>query len=548
MPTSDVAATIANRARPHGARLTVLAVALLLIAHAVLAWLAGPSGIETGGDDARYLLLGQALRHFSYVDYWQLGWPAHSLYPPVYPLLLALWSLVAGSGFDAQIVLSILLSVASLGAAYLLASRYLDPRIALVALAALAFNPALVARAGTVASEMPYALWSVLALLALLGPPTTRSAVLAVAFALLAALTRTAGATLVAALALALLLQRRYRSVLWTGVAAAPTLGAWLLWTLIAPGKFVGVSYVADALTTVQRHQGAGLVATLARRLVANGTGYAVSVINTILPYPNIPGTRIDNWVWLLLASAGLAGGMVAAWRRWQPVVLYLLLYAALLLVWPWRMDRFLEPVALLCIPLWLYGLWTIARTARLFRALPVALALCGVVVATGAWYSAGMVKTRLDCGRAPAPPGPNRCLYPAEQDWMAAVRWVRDSTPTDAVVLTAKSGPFYYYAHRETLSFAAATALPPGRLVEYVFGQGGRYIVLTTVTLTERARLAERVAASCRALAVAAEFSPQAYVLRLRDARDVAGPNACAAVAAYQRSVADSAISRRWQ
>lgn len=548
MTIPDVPIGATPRERPSGARAAMAAVAALLAAHAVLAWLARPAGIETGGDDARYLLLGQALRHLTYVEYWHLGWPVHSLYPPGYPLLLAGWSLVAGNGFDAQIVLSILLSVASLGAAYLLVSRHLDPRIALVALAALACNPVLIARAGTVATEMPYALWSVLAVLALLAPPTTRNLVLAVACAIAAALTRTAGVTLLGAVVLTLLLQRRYRAAVWTALASALTLGPWLVWTVIAPEKFIGGSYVADALGAVQRHGGTGLLGTLAGRLAQNGMGYAVSVINTTLPYPNIPGTRIDNWVWLLLACTGVATGLVAARQRWRPVILYLLLYAALLLIWPWPVNRFLEPVTALAVPLWLYGLWSLTRTIRISGGLAVVLSLGVIVAATGAWDSGGLAVARHRCGREPAPPGPNGCLYPAQQDFMAAVRWLRDSTPPNSVVLTDKEGDFYYYAYRRTMQFKAATALPPGRLADYMAHRGGTYIVLTTVTLSERTRLAELVAASCHDLAVAAEVGPQAYVLRLRGARDSAGPDACAAVAAYQRALADSAVSRRWQ
>jgi hypothetical protein len=548
MQTSNETDLVEARARPYGSRTVLVAVALLLAAHALLAWLGRPPGIVTGGDDARYLFLGQALRHFRYVEYWHVGWPIHSLYPPGYPLLLGLWSFVAGSGFDAQVLLGIGLSVGSLWAVYLLTERHLEPALALAVVAALAFNPTLIARAGTIASEPPYELWSALALLALLGPRSNRNVALAAGFAIAAALTRTAGATLVAAVVFTLLLRRRFAGAAWTAAAAALLLGPWLAWTALAPEQHVGASYVADALSTVQRHEGAGLLGALVGRFVNNGLQYAVAFVNYTLPYPNVLAGRADSVAWLIIAVAGLGTGVVAAWRRWQPVIVYLVLYGALLLVWAWPVSRFLEPAALFAVPVWLYGLWSLAGLARIRRAVAVAGVGAAIVAATGAWTSVGLVATMQRCGREPAPPGPNRCLYPAQRDWLAAVRWMRDSTPADAAVLTEKAGDFYYYARRGTLQFNAAIAQPEAGFLDYVRRYGGRYIVLTSLTIGERSRLAGLLATSCRGLAVAAEVAPQAYVLRLRGPGDADGTDACAAVAAYQRAVADSVTSRRWR
>ena len=67
-----------------------------------------------------------------------------------------------------------------------------------------------------------------------------------------AALTRSASVTLVAALALLWVLRRQWRAFVALSVAAALTVGPWLVWTVVAPHKVAGRSYIAgcDAADT----------------------------------------------------------------------------------------------------------------------------------------------------------------------------------------------------------------------------------------------------------------------------------------------------------
>jgi hypothetical protein len=536
-----------SRGRATAVRLTV---ASLLLVHAALIWLTRPAGIATGGDDARYLLLGQALRHLRYVELWRVDQPIHSLYPPVYPALLGLWGLVAGGGFDAQIVLSVLLSVAALGTAYLIAARHFDRRIALAALAALAVSPSLIVRAGTVASEPAYMLLSLLALLVLSDRRGERWLVVGGTLVVAAGLTRTVGATLIAAVVLSLVLERRFAGAAGLTVAAGLTLGLWLLWSALAPDKFIGGSYVADALATVQQqprvHSSYAVV--LAGRLVHNASDYARIIVESVIPLPTVAGALPVNLLWLGVAGGGLAAGLVAAWRRCRVVALYLLVTAALLLAWPWAIARFLEPVTPLVVPLWLWGLWLLAGRLRPQWRFGVTAGAAVAVVATSLVASVQAVGRRERCGREIKPPGANACLWPAQQDFMAAIRWMRDSTPVGAVTLATKEGDFYYYARRPTVNFRAAINQRPAGFVDYVRGHGVQYVVLTTLTIDERRRLADRLAPNCGALDVAATVAPDAYVLRLKPAGDRSATNACAAVAEFQRAVADSGAGQRWR
>lgn len=526
-----------------------LAVGALLLVHAALIWLSRPAGITTGGDDARYLLLGQALRHLRYTELWRVDHPVHSLYPPGYPLLLAVWGLVAGGGFDAQIVLSAALSVAALLAAYLIVARHFDARVALASLAALAVSPALIARAGTVASEPAYMLLSLLALLVLLDRRGSRWLLAGGALVVAAALTRTVGATLIVAVVLALLIERRYAGAAGVALAAGLTLGLWLLWSVLAPDKVIGGSYVADALATVRQPRAhSSFLVVMAGRVLRNTFDYARMLVEGTIPLPTVAGRVAINLVWVAAVVAGLAAGLVEAWRRCRVVALYLLVSGALFVAWPWAIARFLEPLIPLLVPLWLWGLWLLTGRLRSGWRVSVVAAAALLVIATSAALSGRAAAASERCGHEVRPPDANACMWPAQQDFMAAIRWMRDSTPADAVALATKEGDFYYYARRPTLGFRAAIQERPATFLDYVRRRGASYVVLTTLTVEERRWLADRLAPNCASLDLAATVAPDAYVLRLKPQADASAANACAAVAEFQRAVADSGAGQRWR
>src|SRR6185436_3869563 len=219
-------------------RLLWTAVGLLLGLHAVLAWIGRMPGVLTGEDEAIYLLLARQLRHFTYKDVFLTGQPMHAMYPPGYPALLALWGFLVGQRFDELLLLSLACSVAALLLVFLMVRQLWSSTVALLVLAALAVNPFLVDRAGTLASEAPYMLLTMVALwCALRGD--RRNLILAGAAAVAAALTRSIGLTAVAALAAHWLWGRRYAAA-GAGVAAALVGAGWVVWSFTAPDKLVG--------------------------------------------------------------------------------------------------------------------------------------------------------------------------------------------------------------------------------------------------------------------------------------------------------------------
>jgi MFS family permease len=512
-------------------RLVLLGVVLAL--HAVLAWLAREPGILTGQDDAEYITLAKSLRQGGYHELFREDAPLHAQYPPGYPALLGVWGALFGDGFDALTALSVLLSAASLALAFGILRGAVGEDIALLTVLVLAVNPQLIGSAGAVMSEVPYLFLS-LALLALLAREERgRTAVVAtMALAIGAALTRTAGVTLVAALGLYWVLARRWRAAGALVVAAAVFLGGWILWTMLAPEQYVGASYIADFGASGLR----GEVRPLPLRPPGNLLWYGSRGVPWMLSVPSIAGTPIDNAAAVLLITVTLGAGLLVFARRWRAGLIYAFAYAGLLSVWVWRIDRFLVPVLFLIVGAMLAGAWALgARLGGRWPALlPAVLAV--VLAGSGGLRTLRVVAGRLPCD-SPDDLPPAACLSPDQASWVEAVRWARTHTGPDAVLLAAKSAPFWLYTGRKSVGYEPALAQSDTAFLPWLRERGARYILLGSLHFKEPLRLLPLVAANCSRLDVAAVFPPRTWLFSLLPDSATAGTRACDAVAAYREA-----------
>lgn len=518
------------------ARLADAGAALLLAVHALLIWLTRAPNLETTHDDARYLLLGRALRGLTYREIWRIDAPIHSVFPPGYPFVLGAVGSVTGDRFDGFIVVAILCSVAALGTVYLALRRLHSSALGLLALVALAANPLLVERAGVVSAEPLYMALSTVALvIGLREAPGRRALWLMGVLAIGAALTRVAGVTIVAALLVEWLLQRRWRPAAVLALVAGALVGGWLLWSARAPEQFAGESYFVDVGNTYRDQPPFAVV--MVRRLGNNLPIYLLQALPSALSVPAIAGAEWDNYLSLPVVAAGLVAGFVVAWRRWRVAALYLVTTGALLGLWAWTANRFLLPVTPLLVGLLLVGL--AALTARLGRWCLVLPACAAVVLATaGVTRTARAVRQAAPCPRgAPGIP-PSACLFPEQAEFFEAVAWVRDSVPDSALVLTAKNATMSYYtAGRRFAPFRAAFNLDSLALLGYLDSLRVSRIVLASVVATDLYRMAPLVERICGHLAVDRAIGQRTLVLRMRRRDEPAGAGACTAIGAWRHA-----------
>ncbi len=523
-------------------RLRAWLVAGLLLLHAWLGWLVRPPGIMTGQDDATYVLLGRELRHASYRATWEVGSPVHRLYPPGYPVLLGLAGAVSGDRIDALMAVGILASTGALLLVFLTAERLHSTGFALLCLAALAVNPSLVSTAGGIASEAPYTFFSVLALALLARPEPPRGILVAAGGAAIAAgLTRNAGVTLLAAIGIHWLIQRRFRALSLLTLAGVMTAGAWIAWSLSAPGPDIaGLSYRSDLTfvpAAVRASSGGSglLVSTLVHRVADNVPNYLGRMLPGLLPLPTIPGTTIDNLVDAAIACGALLMGFIPLLRRWRPAALYLLAYGALLALWPWSLPRFLVVLLPILVPVALAGAGSLAGRFSARPALVVTI-LAAVLALTGAIRTLDRIRATAGCRREWTPPDAT-CSSPDQASFFTATKFIRKRTPAEAVFVTAKRATLYYYATRRSMPLAAALAAGQDRLDSAMRAYGARYILLGSLYVAEPNQLQRILTARCAGLRVVAAFPPRTFLFAVADSGDAGAPDACGALADYRRA-----------
>lgn len=464
-----------------------------------------------GGDNAGYLILGEALRGGDgYRDLYLPGSPLHAKYPPLLPALLA----VLGSFGGVQVAKVAMLVLTSLSVWVVthFGRRWVGTAPALVAGAVLALNPTLLEYGHYVLSEAPFVLLVLLALWAS-QRDDGRGAALAMAAAVGAFATRSAGMTILAAVPLAWLVARRYRRAAIGAAVAIVTLvlwGAYQRWA--APSQ---PSYLAELLLVDPYDPGAGRVgiAGLVARAAANLWAY----VGRVIPQTAV-GTGAQGGVLLALFGIALTGLALAGWarrardERLGAPELFVLLYGGLIAVWPsvWTDRRFLLPLLPLLV---LLAASFLARLGDRWRR----WAPIGVVVAIGVpsmLWLAERAPIRLECAASYRAGRP--CDPPANASFYAAARWAAENTPEGTIIANRKPRLFWWYARRQGDLYPYST--DPSAVMQGLERMGADYVVVDQISGTTGRYLVPAIQAFQTRFEPAYQGgTPSTFILRLR-------------------------------
>ncbi len=543
-PLSDATASTTSEgplaATPSTRTVSVLGWVLLLL-FAALSWILRAPAMLTRQDDARYLGLARALRMGTYRDIMWPGAPWHHMYPPGFPAILAIWTTLFGERFDGLIVLQIALSTAALAFTFLFLRRVVSRRVSILSAAMLALSPLFILRAGLVGSENALARCICVAVWASVSMPRGRAqTALLITMAVVAPLMRSVGVALTAALAMHWLLDRRYRDLSVLLVVAAIAIGGVTIWTFSDPNPLPGSSYAGD-IALVGHHgerASSNVLARIGRRAVYNIAAYLTTSVPLLLSMPRFNATTVLDVVGSTLFSLALIIGLFRWGKSNRLASLTFVATAAILAMWPYQDTRFLIPVVPLLIPLVLIGLDGIVRYGFRPTASSVVLTACaGVLVVTALAADVKSLRKASGCKRGESMPG-SPCLSPDQDSFFRASRFVRDSLPRDARILSAKSEPLYFYSGHITVPTALTLSLDSTTFWSELERDGAAYILLGALHSSEVRMLAPRLQAHCSALDVVATFPPHTYLLQIV-AQPVQPGRACAAIADYRRTAA---------
>jgi 4-amino-4-deoxy-L-arabinose transferase-like glycosyltransferase len=433
----------------------------ILAMHGLLAFLLFNPQPFTGGDNAHYMILAESIgTGQGYRDLHVVGAPVHAKYPPLYPVVLA-GAQSLGGGIASFKTLSAVFTTASLAFLFLLGRRRLGRKSALLVTAVAALNPVVLQYSHWVLSEALFVLLVLAAMWAFEREDDDwRWVGLAIAAAVLAYLTRTAGLALLLALLVSLGWQKRWVRLGATGLVTVSVIGAWSRWvaTAVASGA---QGYGVDFLRIDPYAADQGLIGPgqLLRRMLVNAWMYATTVLPETLG-GDVPGTASAVNAFASIVAMVVVGTALMGWwrgiRHGRVLELFALFYTGLILAWPpmWTDARFLLPllpVLLLLSVDGIVGAFALANRKPQAWVIPLfAASLMLLSLPANVQWVSATVACHEDFRRGDE----LACYNPLWRSFVVSALWVRDETPADAVVVSRKPRMFFYFARRQTAPF----------------------------------------------------------------------------------------------
>ena len=448
--------------------------------HFVLGLLVFEPTLFPGGDNAGYLILGDALRSGEgYRDLYLPDTPLHTRYPPLLPALLAVLGWIGGVGVAK--VTMLLFTAATVWATAHFGRRWVGVGPGLAAAGVLAVNPTLLEYGHYILSEAPFTLL-VVAALWLSIRPGRRSAAWAMLAATAAFATRTAGMTVLFALPLAWLLGGQRRRAAWSGAVAAGVLGAWALYQRLAsegPGYLAELRLVNPYVPEVGTVSLAGLVT----RAADNCWTYLSQVLPDVFLGTG-SGSGAGFALGVLVATAALAGWVIHSRQAVRGPEAFLLLYAALIALWPsvWTDRRFLLPLVPVVLLLAFAAIQELPPPSRRW----LTWAATALLATLGSVWVIREAPARLACAASYGEGRP--CHRPEYESFYAAARWAGANTHPDAIIANRKPRLFFWHARRRGDVYPFS--FDPEIVMDGLDGMGADYVVVDWLSLVADAYL----------------------------------------------------------
>ena len=509
-------------------RLQYLFATMGILIFFTLGWRGRLPVMIVGGDELTYVSISRSLESGTYREVYSASAPRHVKYPPGYPAWLLAVRKVGGESHDLVRALNLAFVAVAILSTWLIVRKVAGPGPALAAGFVLVFNPSLLGVGATLLSEAPYLglTGAALAVSALGAPSSRRSALVAILLAMAAFLTRTAGITVVLAIGLWLVQRRRRRELLAYGVACLVVVGGWFAYTQFVPGPDAGQSYGTD-LAEADR-PGRPDAPSRVELTYQNTLWYATSGLPSALALPTLPGTWVDNALWLAALVVLVGAGIMKLSRASPAVAWYLLLSGALLAAWPWRQDRLLLPIVPFVVAAMLIGADYLAQSLP-SRTRAVILGTLTVLMGVGAIRGArdrDAAAATCDRSRPYESPG---CYDDHSRSLAAAAHYLRSTASAKAIVLTGSGTAVNFLSGLSTEPPSIVRDFSPGEAGQRLRERGIRYILIVGRRRIEEGWFGRILLASCHDLRLEARFPPAGFVLTteppLSPSEDACGP-----------------------
>jgi hypothetical protein len=457
----------------------------LTVIHAILAALSFHESPFTGGDDATYISLAKSLieRH-DYTNIWDPLLPPHTQYPPIFPAVVALGVLANLEPLFGLKILMIIISTGAVFASCVWLRTMTTAGIAFCAGFFVAISPEIIWMGQEVLSDHLFWLFSMLALLAWIradktsaekpdSAMATSAVVVASVVTLAAYFTRSAGAPLLMALFIWLVLRKQYRAMGIVVAMSVPLIFAWWL-----RGHLYGAGGYLEPFLSVDPYNpalGSVTPSILLDRVAKNAVEYGSLHLSRL-----VFGTVRTGWIFGLTFAVAVLYGWARRLRRPGLPEIWLPIYLALVILWPvaWAGARFLFPVVPL---LALYVGVTIAQLAKAAshpRIFAGALLLAGVITVRPGLER--QIKIGTACRERYANGDNFPCLEPSFAGFFMVAEQSRGKLPPNSVVLSRK--PTIFFLHSGYRSALYPLSPIPDSLFNLANRIGARYVLVDQI------------------------------------------------------------------
>ncbi len=485
--------------RPSRPRVQLLLLSAFLIVFVSIGWCARPViGIDQG-DELMYLALSHSVESGSYRESFRPTAPAHVKYPPAYPVWLVAVRKLTGERIHLIPAFNLALAAASLVLLFGIARRFEGEWFALAVIGPLVLNHGMLWIGGSYFSEALFLLCTLGALASTMRADggDRRWAYLAIALALLAFLTRSAGIAMVIAVGLWLVIGKRNRGELIAfALGCTIVIGGWVGYASRARAESPVRSYLYDFNPSGITANHFSIGRLIAHAVSATGD-YTVSLLPFELALPSIPNSFVDNVIWLMLLAVCLPLGCFVLWQRARTVLIYLAVYAGMIVAFPYVASRLLEPIIPLAMLVFLLGAWECGRQLSA-RARKLAMAALLIALGIGATASANASLAKVgECDRQNPLDSPH-CYTSRAQALVAASRYIAEHAAPGEFAMAWRAAGVHFVSGHLTESGLVTSRIPRGALADSLRARNIGYVVLTPTANFELSEMSGALLASC--------------------------------------------------
>ncbi len=436
-------------------------VAAFLLALLLSAW-TFDAKLSISGDNAEFITLSRSLASGQGLSYVNLPEPQMATkFPPVFPLMLAPVaafyqnSLSEGQslgGPEFATMKWLVVATFAIAAAFLflLVRDLIDSTHAGVTTVIAVSNALTVSFSHQIMSEVPYMMWSLLALWLLnrgLERPEWRDnhwLWAGVAAMIVAYYTRSAGICLITAVILFLAIQRDWRRMMIVGGVCFAAMLPWAI-----RNATVGGSIYYKLLFMINPYRpNLGYLTPLgvSRRVMWQLEIYLMEYLPKGVLWVLPKSSYLFEAVALLIAALAILTPILCIrGRRHLLILIYTVIFTGTLALWPWTGTRFIVPL----MPLfWFFTVYVIGKGVSWLKARwrPVRVLAVGAVTL----ILASNTLTLADLARQSA-----NGYLPQWRNYLEAGLWLRIMTPTDAIVTCRKALWMHVVSGRRCVTYA---------------------------------------------------------------------------------------------